>query len=91
MKIQNLLLKTIKVLDEQFPKGDKRRGDALLLLACINVELEEFINELKNGLGDLNYMKFIKDSLEYNDKVIELIDKLTGNLLSLESTSKEVK
>jgi len=44
-------------------------------------DVKEFIKDLKEGLGDLKYMDETMDSLEYNDLVLGLIDKLAGDTL----------
>jgi hypothetical protein len=53
----------INYLDEQFPKGDKRRGEAMVLLALARIEgKKEIIEEYEKYLDD--YKNAIKEEVE---------------------------
>jgi len=41
-------IKIVECIDKLFPKGDKRRGDALVLQAIAFIEGKEFANEVKD-------------------------------------------
>jgi uncharacterized protein YuzE len=76
----------IDYLDEKFPKGqDKRRGEALVLLALARKEGEPYIHYDKEvDILDVWFKKKVEHSIElYNVNVIVDFDE-KGNVLGFE-------
>ncbi len=63
-------MKDEEYLDEQFPKGDKRRGEAMVLLALARLEginqgsvkTAKFIDECCDGIRDYSMNRVPKNS-----------------------------
>lgn len=66
--------KIIECMEKHFPKGDKRRGDALVLQAIAFIEGKEMkLKEVDKVIDDLDLELFLED----------VVDKKTGKKVTI--------